>query len=246
MSNISLLEIDGISKSYPGVIANENVKFTIKTGEIHALLGENGAGKSTLVKTIYGLVKPDKGLMKLNGNLYSPNEPRDARTCGVAMVFQHFSLFNALTVAENIALGMESPPSIDRLSSKIETISIEYGLPINPEKMVGSLSAGEQQRVEIIRCLLQNPKLLIADEPTTALDVTTQAKIMKLLMKLVKDYGIGIILVSHDLAVVADLADHIVIMRKGKVVEQGDTKTFFKSMKHSYSKQLFDAAKHKL
>ena len=223
MSSSSLLEIHGITKSYPGVIANEDVKFTIKTGEIHALLGENGAGKSTLVKTIYGLVKPDKGLMKLNGNLYSPNEPRDARSCGVAMVFQHFSLFNALSVAENIALGMESPPSMDHLSNKIETVSIEYGLPINPEKMVGNLSAGEQQRVEIIRCLLQNPKLLIMDEPTSVLTPNEIKTLFNTLKKL-KSEGTSILYISHKLEDIRSICDTATILRGGKNVGTCDPK----------------------
>ena len=154
MNEKVLLRIKNITKSYPGVIANNNVKVNIKFNEIHALLGENGAGKSTLVKIIYGLIKPDNGSMTLSENNYSPNEPRDARKNGVAMVFQHFSLFQALSVAENIALGMEAPPSINDLSKRIKVISNEYGLPINPEVLVEQLSAGEQQRVEIIRCLL--------------------------------------------------------------------------------------------
>ena len=169
MNEKALLSIESITKSYPGVIANDNVNINIKFNEIHALLGENGAGKSTLVKIIYGLIKPDDGSMTLSGNNYSPNEPRDARKNGVAMVFQHFSLFQALSVAENIALGMETPPPINDLSKKIKGISNEYGLPIDPEVLVEQLSAGEQQRVEIIRCLLQNPKLLIMDEPTSVL-----------------------------------------------------------------------------
>ena len=119
MNEKALLSIESITKSYPGVIANDNVNINIKFNEIHALLGENGAGKSTLVKIIYGLIKPDDGSMTLSGNNYSPSEPRDARKNGVAMVFQHFSLFQALSVAENIALGMETPPPINDLSKKL-------------------------------------------------------------------------------------------------------------------------------
>ena len=165
----ALLKISGLTKAYPGVVANDNVSFEIQPGEVHALLGENGAGKSTLVKMIYGLVKPDSGQMLLHGTEYSPDNPSFARQNGVAMVFQHFSLFDALNVAENIALGMENPPSQRDLAERIRAVSEEYGLPLEPFHQVGDLSAGERQRVEIIRCLLQNPKLLIMDEPTSVL-----------------------------------------------------------------------------
>ena len=164
-----LLNIQGLTKAYPGVIANNNVSFDIDEGQLHALLGENGAGKSTLVKMIYGLVKPDSGSMLLRGRPYAPAEPRAARIDGIAMVFQHFSLFDALTVAENIALGMENPPPMQALATHIREVSESYGLPLGPERTVGDLSAGERQRVELIRCLLQEPKLLIMDEPTSVL-----------------------------------------------------------------------------
>ena len=164
-----LLRLQGLTKVYPGVIANDSVSFEIGTGEVHALLGENGAGKSTLVKMIYGLVKPDSGSMELRGQPFAPPEPRAARADGIAMVFQHFSLFNALNVAENIALGMENPPPLRDLAGRIREVSETYGLPLDPYRTVGDLSAGERQRVEIIRCLLQDPKLLIMDEPTSVL-----------------------------------------------------------------------------
>ncbi len=162
----TLLKLDGLRKAYPGVVANDDVSFAIRPGEVHALLGENGAGKSTLVKMIYGLVKPDAGAMTLKGESFIPANPAAARAAGVAMVFQHFSLFDALNVAENIALGMDNPPPQRELSARIRKVSQEYGLPLDPERVVGDLSAGERQRVEIIRCLLQDPKLLIMDEPT--------------------------------------------------------------------------------
>ena len=159
-----LMEIRGLSKSYPGVVANDDVSFDIGQHEIHALLGENGAGKSTLVKMIYGLVRPDQGAMTLNGQAFAPSEPKVARSQGVGMVFQHFSLFDALNVGENIALGMESILPQRDLAQRIREVSQAYGLPLDPNRIVGSLSAGERQRVEIIRCLLQNPKLLIANK----------------------------------------------------------------------------------
>ena len=125
----TLLELRGLTKAYPGVVANSDVSFTIGMGEVHALMGENGASKSTLVKTIYGLVRPDTGSMMLNGAVYEPSEPRAARASGVAMVFQHFSLFDALNVAENIALGMENPPAMGDLAARIREVSDQYGLP---------------------------------------------------------------------------------------------------------------------
>jgi len=155
----TLLAINALTKSYPGVVANDHVSFSIEPGEIHALLGENGAGKSTLVKMIYGLVQPDHGTMMLHGAPFAPQKPSQARQSGVAMVFQHFSLFEALTVAENIALGMEKPPRRRALNRKIGEVSQNYGLPLDPNRRIGDLSAGERQRVEIIRCLLQNPRL---------------------------------------------------------------------------------------
>ena len=136
-TSTELLKIGGLTKSYPGVLANDTIEFSIGQSEIHALLGENGAGKSTLVKMIYGLVKPDSGEMLLSGSPYAPSEPGDARKSGVAMVFQHFSLFDALNVAENIALGMANPPSMNMLEDQISQASNDYGLPLDPTRLVG-------------------------------------------------------------------------------------------------------------
>ena len=146
-----LLDLSGVTKAYPGVVANDDVSLRIAPGEVHALLGENGAGKSTLVKMIYGLVKPDAGQMHMHGQSYTPSDPHAARQAGVGMVFQHFSLFDALSVAENIALGMENPPKMRALSQQIREVSDTYGLPLSPDRIVGDLSAGEAQRVEISR-----------------------------------------------------------------------------------------------
>ena len=165
----AVLEIRNLRKTYPGVVANDDVSLTVKAGEIHALLGENGAGKSTLVKASYGLIAPDGGKMRWQGAAYAPRSPNAARAAGIAMVFQHFSLFDALTVAENVALGMDHPPRLRDLAGEIARVSTAYGLPLDPNRRVGDLSAGEKQRVEIVRCLLQNPSLLIMDEPTSVL-----------------------------------------------------------------------------
>jgi len=212
-----LLEIEGLRKAYPGVVANDNVGFAIAPGEVHALLGENGAGKSTLVKMIYGLVKPDAGTMRLMGAAYEPAEPRAARAAGVAMVFQHFSLFEALNVAENVALGMENPPPMRDLARRIREISNTYGLPLDPDRTVGDLSAGERQRVEIIRCLLQDPKLLIMDEPTSVLTPQEVEILFHTLRKLSAE-GTAILYISHKLEEIRALCDSATILRGGKVV----------------------------
>ncbi|MBP6737224.1 MAG: ABC transporter ATP-binding protein [Rhodobacteraceae bacterium] len=219
-----LLAVEGITKAYPGVVANSDVSFTIGAGEVHALLGENGAGKSTLVKMIYGLVKPDSGRMVWKGADYAPAAPRAARASGVAMVFQHFSLFEALSVAENVALGMENPPPMKLLAAKIRAVSEEYGLPLDPSRMVGDLSAGERQRVEIIRCLLQDPKLLIMDEPTSVL-TPQEVEILFRTLRQLSSEGTAILYISHKLEEIRSLCDAATILRRGKVVGTADPKT---------------------
>lgn len=217
----SLLTLKGLTKAYPGVVANKDVSFDIGRGEIHALLGENGAGKSTLVKTIYGLVKPDAGMMALEGAAFAPTEPRVARAAGVAMVFQHFSLFDALTVAENIALGMENPPPQRTIAAQVREVSHKYGLPLDPDRVVGDLSAGERQRVEIIRCLLQGPKLLIMDEPTSVLTPQEVEILFETLHKLSAE-GTAILYISHKLEEIRVLCEAATILRMGEVVATCD------------------------
>ncbi|MDG1068529.1 MAG: ABC transporter ATP-binding protein [Sulfitobacter sp.] len=212
-----LLSLNALTKAYPGVVANDDVSLSIAAGEVHALLGENGAGKSTLVKMIYGLVRPDSGQMHMNGAPFTPSEPRAARAAGVGMVFQHFSLFDALSVAENIALGMENAPKLSELSARISAVSEAYGLPLSPDRIVGDLSAGERQRVEIIRCLLQEPKLLIMDEPTSVLTPQEVEILFKTLRKLSAE-GTAILYISHKLEEIRTLCDSATILRLGKVV----------------------------
>ncbi len=216
-----LLSIRGLTKAYPGVVANDNVSFDIQQGEVHALLGENGAGKSTLVKMIYGLVKPDSGSMVLNGTPYTPTEPQSARADGITMVFQHFSLFDALNVAENIALGMAEPPPMRDLAARIREVSENYGLPLDPYRVVGDLSAGERQRVEIIRCLLQDPKLLIMDEPTSVLTPQEVDILFETLKKLSAE-GTAILYISHKLEEIRTLCHHATVLRLGKNVGECD------------------------
>jgi simple sugar transport system ATP-binding protein len=212
------LELNGISKSFGPVQANNGISFAIKPGSIHALLGENGAGKSTLVKIIYGSVGPDEGSMKWYGDSFSPNNPFEAREKGVAMVFQHFSLFESLTVAENIVLGLDDVGLNDSIVNKIEKYSIQYGLSINPHQVVGDLSVGQRQRVEIVRCLMQNPKLLIMDEPTSVLTPNEVTDLFVTLRKLAED-GCAILYISHKLEEVRQICKHATILREGKLIK---------------------------
>ena len=217
----ALLTVEGVTKAFPGVLANDNVSFALAPGRIHALLGENGAGKSTLVKMIYGLMRPDSGRMTLAGAPYHPASPHEARGAGVAMVFQHFSLFEALDVAENVSLGMEHPPPMSHLARRIAEVSEEYGLPLAPNRIVGTLSAGERQRVEIVRCLLQEPKLLIMDEPTSVLTPQEVRILFETLRKLASE-GTAILYISHKLEEIRALCEDATILRTGQVVASLD------------------------
>ncbi|MEM9228905.1 MAG: ABC transporter ATP-binding protein [Pseudomonadota bacterium] len=212
-----LLSLRGLTKSYPGVLANSDIDVEVATGEIHAILGENGAGKSTLVKTIYGLITPDSGDMYINGTAFEPRGPQEARAAGVSMVFQHFSLFEALTVAENISLGMETPPNRLDLNRQIRDIANTYGLSVDPDRLVGDLSVGERQRVEITRCLLQNPRILIMDEPTSVLTPQEVAVLFTTLRKL-SEQGVAILYISHKLEEIRALCHRATILRSGRVV----------------------------
>ncbi|MCA2010894.1 ABC transporter ATP-binding protein [Pararhodobacter sp. CCB-MM2] len=216
-----LLSLQGLTKIYPGVVANKDITFDIADGEVHALLGENGAGKSTLVKAIYGLVTPNEGQMLWRGVPYAPHAPAEARSTGVAMVFQHFSLFDAMDVAENVALGMDNPPPIRELSARITEVSNNYGLPLDPSRMVGDLSAGERQRVEIIRCLLQDPQLLIMDEPTSVL-TPQEVEILFRTLRQLRAEGKSILYISHKLEEIRSLCEHATVLRHGEVVGRCD------------------------
>ncbi|MFQ6547446.1 ABC transporter ATP-binding protein [Aestuariibius sp. 2305UL40-4] len=218
---VTLFRASGLSKAYGAVQANKDVSFDVAAGEVHALLGENGAGKSTLVKMIYGLVAPDAGRMEMAGAEYAPGDPNAARDAGVAMVFQHFSLFDALSVAENIALGMADPPAQKALSARIREVSTEYGLPLDPARAVGDLSAGERQRVEIVRCLLQAPRLFIMDEPTSVL-TPQEVEILFATLRQISAEGTAILYISHKLEEIRTLCDRATILRGGEVVARCD------------------------
>ncbi len=211
------LQLRQIVKSFPGCLANDRVDLTVGPGEIHALLGENGAGKSTLVKMIFGLLKPDSGEMLWQGKPVRIGSPAQARELGVGMVFQHFSLFEALTVKENISLGMSNPPPMKELEARILEVEEHYGLPLDPNRAVHSLSVGEKQRIEIVRCLLQNPSLLIMDEPTSVLTPQEAETLFVTLRKLSAE-GCSILYISHKLDEVRQLCDAATILRLGKNV----------------------------
>ncbi len=212
-----LIELEGVTKSFPGVLANDDVSFRVGHGEVHALLGENGAGKSTLVKMIYGVQKPDAGSMRIHGESYVPNRPAEARAHGIGMVFQHFSLFDALSVCDNIALGISPELAAGDLHGRIIEISEYYGLKLDPAAIVGDLSVGEKQRVEIVRCLLQNPKLIIMDEPTSVLTPGEVETLFKVLRQLTTE-GCSILYISHKLEEIKALCDNATILRGGRVV----------------------------
>ncbi|MEL7463613.1 MAG: ABC transporter ATP-binding protein [Pseudomonadota bacterium] len=212
----ALFEAEGLLKSFPGVRAVDDVSFAIAEGEIHALLGENGAGKSTLVKMIYGVLRPDEGVMRMRGAAFAPSSPGKARAAGVGMVFQHFSLFEALTVAENVALGMNDAPRTRVLNQRIKEVSEAYGLPLDPNRIVGDLSVGERQRIEIVRSLLQNPKLLIMDEPTSVLTPQEVETLFGTLRKLAAE-GVSILYISHKLDEIRSLCSRATILRGGKL-----------------------------
>lgn len=207
----------GMIKRYGNVIANNQVDFSIKAGEIKALLGENGAGKSTLVKMLCGITRPDSGSISWRGKTVDIKTPKIAKQIGIGMVFQHFSLFDNMTVLDNIALSLDAGYRKGQLLTRIRETSTHYGLPIEPEKVVSTLSVGAKQRIEIIRCLMQNPKLLILDEPTAVLTPQEAEKLFVTLNALAAE-GCAILYISHRLDEVRRLCHSATIMRGGKVV----------------------------
>ena len=215
--DIPRLQLRGISKCYGAMRANDDVDLVVAPGEIHALLGENGAGKSTLVKIIYGVVQPDAGEIRWEGRAVTVADPNAARRLGIGMVFQHFSLFETLTVAENIALGLGTREKLPALAARIAGVATRYGLAVDPARHVHHLSVGERQRVEILRCLLQEPRLLILDEPTSVLTPQEVEGLFAMLRRLATE-GCSILYISHKLAEIRALCDRATVLRAGRVV----------------------------
>lgn len=218
------LEVREITKRYPAVLANDRVSLTVAPGEIHAVLGENGAGKSTLVKIIYGAVAPDAGTILWDGVPVAIPNPRAARALGIAMVFQHFSLFDTLTVAENVWLGLDRALPLADVRQRIGKKAAAYGLPIEPDRPVHSLSVGERQRVEILRALLAEPRLLILDEPTSVLTPQAVTTLFATLRQLAAE-GCAILYISHKLDEIRALCTACTVLRGGRVTGTVDPRT---------------------
>ena len=205
----------GITKRYGSFLANDGIDLDLFPAEIHALLGENGAGKSTLVKVIYGLIQPNDGELRWMNKKIVLGGPSEARELGIGMVFQHFTLFENLTVAENVALGLAPTESFASISERLQETARLYGLPLEPKREVWRLSVGERQRIEIVRALMQNPKLLILDEPTSVLTPQEADQLFVVLDRL-KGEGRAILYISHKLDEVKRLCDTATILRGGK------------------------------
>ena len=214
-----LLEVQDITRRFGDILANDSVSLTLRRGEIHALLGENGAGKSTLVKIIYGVLRPDSGRILIEGRPVRIASPAEARALGIGMVFQHFSLFEPLSVAENIALALPQGTADAALKARIATISETYGLPLDPDAIIADLSVGERQRVEIVRALLSDPRILILDEPTSVL-TPQEARQLFATLKTLAAEGRGILYISHRLEEVREICDAATVLRHGRVVAE--------------------------
>lgn len=212
-----LLQAQSVTKRFGALLANDHVDLTVGQAEIHALLGENGAGKSTLVKILYGLLQPSEGRILWEGKPIVLANPAAARAMGVGMVFQHFSLFDAMTVAENVALSMPHGVRMSAIEDDVERLSKAYGLPLEPRREVWRLSVGERQRIEIVRALMQNPRLLILDEPTSVL-TPQEAELLFKTLDALKAEGRSVLYISHKLEEVRRLCDRATILRGGKLV----------------------------
>ncbi len=218
---INHVEMRGITKRFPGVIANDRVDFDVKSGEIHALLGENGAGKSTLMKILYGMYKPDEGDVLLDGEIVTLNSPADALDHNIGMIHQHFMLVPTLTVAENVALGLRKQGLVLDLSAvreRLLKLAQVYGLKVNPDVPIWQLSVGEQQRVEIIKALYHGGALVILDEPTAVLTPQECSELF-VTLKEMQTQGHALIFISHKLHEVQELSDRITVMRDGRVID---------------------------
>ncbi|MCY3577366.1 MAG: ABC transporter ATP-binding protein [bacterium] len=214
-----MLEMRGITKRFPGVVANEDVDFTVLPGQVHTLLGENGAGKSTLVKILYGLYQPDEGSITFDGSPVNIDSPSVAIRTGIGMIHQHFMLVDTLTVAENVALGLGKPLSLTNLQpirQRIREVSEEFGLHVDPDAYIWQMAVGERQRAEIVKALYRNVRLLVLDEPTAVLTPPEVSDLFVTLRQLSSD-GRGLVFISHKLNEVMEISDEITVLRDGQV-----------------------------
>lgn len=218
------LELRGITKTFPGVLANDAVSLQVMPGEIHAVLGENGAGKSTLMKIIYGALAADEGEILWNGEPVRIPSPTAARHLGIGMVYQHFSLFETVSVAENIAVAVDEPFDIPAISARVRELSERYEMPLDPDRLLHHLSVGERQRVEIVRCLLQRPTLLVLDEPTSVLTPQAARSLFETL-RVIAQAGCSLLYISHKLEEIRELCDTATILRAGAVAGTADPRT---------------------
>jgi ABC-type uncharacterized transport system ATPase subunit len=222
MPDAPLLELRGITKQFPGVLANDHVDFDLRKGEVHALLGENGAGKSTLMSILYGLYHPDEGEILLNGKPVRVGSPRDAIDLGIGMVHQHFMLIPVMTVAENIVLAMEPKKGpfldLDTAEKRVSDLSTRFGLAVRPGARVASISVGMQQRAEILKALYRGADILILDEPTAVLTPQEAHELFEIIRSL-QAGGKSIVFITHKLNEVLEIADRITVLRQGKKVE---------------------------
>ena len=222
-ARVPAIEMRGVTKRYPGVVANDQIDLDVRPGEIHALLGENGAGKSTLMNILYGLATPDEGEILIDGQPVTIHNPNDAIARGISMVHQHFMLVPVLTVAENILLGdepMANPIFLDRRAAhtRIRKLGQTFGFEVDPDAVVGTLSVGWQQRVEILKALYRNARILVLDEPTAVLTPQETREIFAVLRQLSRELQTSVIFISHKLYEVLEIADRITVIRRGKVV----------------------------
>jgi len=249
----TVIEMRGITKRFPGVVANDHIDFDIKAGEVHALLGENGAGKTTLMNILYGLWQPDEGEIRVHGKKVTLKSPKDAIDLGIGMVHQHFMLVPPLTVTENVVLGLKSSKEplldIDRVEKKIAELSKKYGLKVDPKAKIWQLSVGEQQRVEIIKALYREAQVLILDEPTSVLTPPEVREFMTILKRMARD-GLAIIpFITHKLPEVMAVSDRVTVLRAGRVtarLKTERTKERDLAKKMVGRKVLFRVKKHRV
>src|ERR671923_245664 len=217
------LELRGITKRFPGVLANDHVDFDLRRREVHALLGENGAGKSTLMNILYGLYHPDEGEIRIRDKRVSFTSPKDAIEQGIGMVHQHFMLIPVMTVAENIVLANEPTAGgvfldYDAATKRVVELARTFKFAIDPRAKIENISVGQQQRVEILKALYRNAEILILDEPTAVLTPQEARELFEILKNL-KTEGMSIVFISHKLNEVLDIADRITVLRRGKKIE---------------------------